>query len=156
MHRAESCQLPDASPWILIQFLTAAQKQRATMIPSVSDCRLSAAERRSELHWNFNQYDESGRFTVCLCESFTFRSPLRSWSRLKSSWCSTTAGQNPVFGGEAKWPLTLNGGWRSAEWQQWTSAEQRLSERIPPVKHRLSCSAPSANQYTPGTPTAKL
>lgn len=64
---------------------------------------------------------------------------------IESSWCSD---QNPAFRCEAKWLLTLNGGSRPAEWKQWTSAEQRLSETIPPVKHRLICSASSLPNNT--------
>lgn len=83
------------------------------------------------------------RTSYCLFLSFTFPSPLRCQYLFKSSWSSSAAGENPAFRCEAKWPLTLHGGCRSAEWKQRTNAEQRLSERIPPVKHRLSCSSPS-------------
>lgn len=114
------------------------QKQQAIII--VFDSRCSAAKRRKRAALKLQSYRVRTSYCWCVCESFTF--PVAACLEIVAVQLSRH-GHNPALRCDEKWPLTLHGGCRLTEWRLWTNAEHRLSERIPLVKHRLSCSAPS-------------
>ena len=133
----ESCQWPNAAGFY-IEFWTAAQTN-TKMIPScliLADLQLKADQGCTETSINTSSPD-------LLSVLYLFvATPL-----MRSSWCSSKSGQKSWF---QKWPLTLNGGSRSVEWKQWTSAETEWADPSCQAPPQLLC-ALFPNQYTLGT-----